>query len=339
MQRLAAQLPLPLGEGGGEGGFSLGEGGGEGRFSDPINHKDHVLVIDARNIYRKVTRKIYDFSPEQLQNLTAIVWLYRGQSDRFLALVQEYLTRTITEAATIAGQADAFREAYDALIAATAQFFKTLSKDSPLHDLIKERDDAAKACFQGLDRWTARIAKDWKKACEKKLAAQKKMLTELDALGEACRDLVKDIDLVCKLAARLVDAAEKDAGARDHDAWDGRVIGRLEKELEARRKDAVEQLKTTAYFHRQAHWLLSRFPDAKLVPVPGLCRVVTRPEIEAADWSLTPGRFVGVAPPEVDEDFDFEQTLRDIHVELADLNREAAELAMKIQANFEGLGI
>jgi type I restriction enzyme M protein len=48
---------------------------------------------------------------------------------------------------------------------------------------------------------------------------------------------------------------------------------------------------------------------------------------------------VGVAPAEVDEDFDFEQTLRDIHVELADLNREAVELAAKIAANFEGLGV
>jgi type I restriction enzyme M protein len=296
-------------------------------------------MIDARNIYRKVTRKIYDFSPEQLQNLTAIVWLYRGQSDRFLALVQEYLNRTITEAAAIAGQAGAFREAYGALTAATAPFLKTLPKDSPLRDLLKERDDAAKACFQGLDRWTARIAKDWRKPCEKKLAAQKKMVAELDVLAEACRDLAKDIDLVYKLATRLVDTAEKDAGAREHDAWDGRGIGRLEKELDARRKDAVEQLKTTAYFHRQAHWLLSRFPDAKLVPVPGLCRVVTRAEIQAADWSLTPGRFVGVAPPEVDEDFDFEQAMRDIHTELADLNQEAAALAEKIQKNFEGLGI
>jgi type I restriction enzyme M protein len=62
-------------------------------------------------------------------------------------------------------------------------------------------------------------------------------------------------------------------------------------------------------------------------------------EIEAADWSLTPGRYVGVAPPEEDEDFDFEQTLRDIHTELADLNREAVELAAKIQTNFEELGI
>jgi type I restriction enzyme M protein len=33
------------------------------------------------------------------------------------------------------------------------------------------------------------------------------------------------------------------------------------------------------------------------------------------------------------------QTLRDIHTELADLNREAGELAAKIQANFQELVI
>ena len=73
--------------------------------------------------------------------------------------------------------------------------------------------------------------------------------------------------------------------------------------------------------------------------VLGLVKLVDRKDIEAADWSLTPGRYVGVAPPEVDEDFDFEQTLRDIHVELADLNKEAATLAKTIQENFDGLGI
>jgi type I restriction enzyme M protein len=76
-----------------------------------------------------------------------------------------------------------------------------------------------------------------------------------------------------------------------------------------------------------------------MATVPGLCKVVSRAEIEAADWSLTPGRYVGVAPAEVDEDFDFEQTMRDIHVELADLNREAVELAGRIQENFEELGV
>ena len=67
----------------------------------PDDRRDQVLMIDARNIYRKVTRKIYDFTPEQLANLTAIVWLYRGQTDRFLALVQSHLDRTIAEAAAI----------------------------------------------------------------------------------------------------------------------------------------------------------------------------------------------------------------------------------------------
>ena len=40
-------------------------------------------MLDARNVYRKVTRKIYDFSPEQMQNLSAIVWLYRGHENAF----------------------------------------------------------------------------------------------------------------------------------------------------------------------------------------------------------------------------------------------------------------
>jgi type I restriction enzyme M protein len=98
-------------------------------------------------------------------------------------------------------------------------------------------------------------------------------------------------------------------------------------------------MKQAVYFYRQIHWLQERFPDAVMEAVPGLCKVVSRADIEAADWSLTPGRYVGVAPPEVDEDFDFEQTIKDIHLELADLNREAVELAARIQDNFEELGV
>jgi type I restriction enzyme M protein len=305
----------------------------------PENRRDQVLMIDARNIYRKVTRKIYDFTPEQLANLTAIVWLYRGQTDRFLALVQRHLDRTIAEAVAIEESAGAFSKAYTALVGAGVPFLDALPNEAPLRGIAEERSGAAHACFRSFKEWTARIAKEWTKPCAPKLAAQQKRLAELDALATACRDLVKDVDLVAKLAARFVDAAEKDGQARDHDDWDSRAIGRLEKDLDARRKEVVEQLKRTAYFERQAHWLLSRFPVAKFAAVPGLCRVVTRAEIETADWSLTPGRYVGVAPAEVDEDFDFEQTLRDIHVELADLNQEACELAAKIQASFEGLGI
>jgi len=62
-------------------------------------------------------------------------------------------------------------------------------------------------------------------------------------------------------------------------------------------------------------------------------------QIEANDGSLTHGRYVGVAPGEVDEDFDFEEALREIHVELEDLNAETVRLVAVIKRNFEELRI
>jgi len=122
------------------------------------------------------------------------------------------------------------------------------------------------------------------------------------------------------------------------EAYDRRAAGRNAKRLDEARKSAVEQLKHAAYFHRQITWLQDRFPDAVLAEIPGLVKRVDRKTIEAADWSLTPGRYVGVAPAEVDDDFDFEQTLRDIRVELADLNREAGALAERIEQSIAALG-
>jgi type I restriction enzyme M protein len=161
-----------------------------------------------------------------------------------------------------------------------------------------------------------------------------------DPLAAAERGLVKQIDLLYKLAARAAHLAQElatDEAASE--LFDRRATGKLIKQLDEERKAAVEQTQGRVYFHRQIAWLQDRFPQGRNADVPGLCKVVSRAEIAAADWSLTPGRYVGVAPAEVDEDFDFEQTLRDIHVELADLNREAVELAAKIQENFEELGV
>ena len=68
-------------------------------------------------------------------------------------------------------------------------------------------------------------------------------------------------------------------------------------------------------------------------------KLVARTEIEAHDWSLTPGRYVGVAPEAEDEDFDFEEAMRSIHIDLNGLNEEAAELAARIGRNFKELGV
>jgi type I restriction enzyme M protein len=157
--------------------------------------------------------------------------------------------------------------------------------------------------------------------------------------SEVSHDLVRDIDHVAKLFSRAVDLAERELGAKENGIWSARDVRAAEKALDDARGVATEQLKLVRYFYRHAHWLSERFPDAELRDVPGLVKLVSHDELEKHDWSLTPGRYVGIAPEKEDEDFDFEETMREIHVELADLNAEGAELAGKVAKNFEGLGI
>lgn len=52
--------------------------------------KDKVLFIDARNYYTVVDRTLNEWSEWQLKNLNAIVWLYRGEVDKYKALLQQY---------------------------------------------------------------------------------------------------------------------------------------------------------------------------------------------------------------------------------------------------------
>ena len=317
----------------------------------PAERRDQVLMLDARNIYRKVTRKIYDFSPEQLANLTAIVWLYRRERERFLALVRDYFARICREAAAGPAELEAFditRQALQVQFAAFADSVKDLKaiapeQKQPLANALAELADAAGAydddrmmLLRELTAFRTKI----EAALPETNAAQHAARQAFDPLAERIKGLVKQVDLLYKLAARAGQLAQElatnEEAAEFHDR---RAVNKLIKQLDEERKQAVEQLKHAAHFHRQIVWLQERFPAAEMRAVPGLCRVVSRADIEAADWSLTPGRYVGVAPPEVDEDFDFEQALRDIHVELADLNREAVELAGRIQENFEGLGV
>jgi len=329
---------------------------GEGESSGVKNTKNKILMLDARNIYRKVTRKIYDFSPEQMHNLTAIVWLYRDQKPRFLGLVKDYLTRVCTESAAIPAVLETFEATLKDLRGRFDQLTQEIKKISTpggsaasptvpvaLADAVAELAEAstlytgdAKKLLKGLAAYGQKYAK----AVPDKNDTQHVARKAFEPNAEAIRGLVKQVDLLYKLTARVADlcaeVAADDAIVTDYDR---RAAGRLVKKLDEERKAVVAQLKHAVYFHRQVAWLQDRFPKAELQAVPGLVKLVDRKEIEAADWSLTPGRYVGVAPQEVDEDFDFEQTLSDIHTELADLNKEAVGLAAKIQENFEELGI
>lgn len=60
--------------------------------------QDKVLFIDARNYYTVVDRTLNEWSPWQMKNLNAIVWLYRGETEKYIALLKEYRDYLRTEA-------------------------------------------------------------------------------------------------------------------------------------------------------------------------------------------------------------------------------------------------
>ena len=53
-------------------------------------NRDKVLFIDARNYYTVVDRTLNEWTEWQLRNLQAIVFLYRGESDKYLKLLADY---------------------------------------------------------------------------------------------------------------------------------------------------------------------------------------------------------------------------------------------------------
>ncbi len=320
----------------------------------PESHRDKVLMIDARNVYRKVTRKIFDFSPEQQQNLLAIVWLYRGQTDRYLELVSGYCRRTLNEGTGCFNTKDESGKAIRPLpdFAAVLKtltddiqpFIETLPEDAAHAEVQKELTEALPVFKTDVDGFQKALADQegaWKsqKATNGEL---KKAVDRLAPLAETSRNLVKQSDLLYKLASRLVEAIQQAPSPQPSPSGRGSnhtPLRKMLRDLDEVRQVAVEQLKQVRYFWKQARWLTERFPEARLRDVEGLVKLVDVKEIEANDWSLTPGRYVGVAPEEEDENFDFEETLREIHVELEDLNAEAVMLAATIKKNFEELGV
>jgi type I restriction enzyme M protein len=319
----------------------------------PEDRKDKVLMLDARSMGQlmKGSRKVYEFTQEQMRDMSAIVWLYRGQRDRFLALVKDYFGRLCAESTAVSEKIAAFDTALkapDPDFDAIAKAVKTVvgldaEKCKLVTETLAELRDAAKAYTAdrtGLLSDLAAFVKSTSKTPPATNDKQHVARKAFDPIAERVKGLIKQVDLLYKLASRITGTAAEIAANEDVAAvYDRREAGKRIKQLDEQRRAAVEQLKHAAYFHRHIVWLQDRFPDAAIQPVPGLVKVVTKKEIAEADWSLSPARYVGIAPQQVDADFDFEQAITDIHTELAALNKEAAGLAKTIQNSLEDLGL
>ncbi len=78
-------------------------------------------------------------------------------------------------------------------------------------------------------------------------------------------------------------------------------------------------------------WFKEHFPTGSYEDVEGLCKIVELEEVREQDYSLTPGRYVGVSI-EIDHDFDYKTRISEINDELAQLNEESNELINKIRS-------
>lgn len=78
--------------------------------------------------------------------------------------------------------------------------------------------------------------------------------------------------------------------------------------------------------------LRERFPKLAYADIAGLCKVVTRAEIEAERWSLNPGRYVGVDVCTADGS-DFDERIEALAEEFVALGTQADALEVQISEN------
>ena len=297
----------------------------------PKRRSDAVLMLDARKIYRKVTSKVNDFSPEQLQNIICIVNLYRGNTKKLEKTVKGYL-QTATDLAKATGEATTeLQKQLQKVHKAVSDFATKYAKENKEAEAFVEslRLDDYQDLFNKQTELINTIAKNH----------SNHLITEITVQTKALR---KPQDKLIKQLLDVIATAVKEYQLNKNKDW---------KELNL--KDQLDQLKAlqqqlsgnpdeeepgllheTEYFYKQAQWLTSRFPDGVYADVEGLCKVVNQQEIEAKDWSLSPGRYVGVDTA-TDDDVDYEERLAEIHIELGGLNEEAIVLANSIAENFK----
>ncbi len=271
-----------------------------------------VLMLDARNVHQKMTRTVYEFAPEQLQNLTAIVWLYRGETKRFKKLLAGYAAECASFRDTIAEHC----QPVDTELAKLRDRVGALKAD--------ETSTRMDATYQTLTLPLDAMAANLKGGKFADSESHSKLAGACRKLRQVVQETKRSLEGILKEVLKL-DPKKKDD-------WRA-VFGQMQTGLNSLQVSLTENETTTRHYL----WLRDRFPDDEYVDVEGLCKAVDLPEIEENDWSLTPGRYVGVAPEEDDPDFDFDTRMKEIHEELAVLNGEAAKLTKTIHANWNNM--
>ena len=201
--------------------------------------RDKVLFIDARNYYTVVDRTLNEWSEWQLKNLNAIVWLHRGEVEKYRELQNTYyewirfMPLPFEDMGVSAELSEKMRK------------LDSISGLSEVHVLtIQERD----ACRERNKAAIAAAARKEKKALERSAADDeeyfKYCLDILDAAmwltGKFGEGEYRDIPGLCK-AATLAEIEEK-----NYSLTPGAYVGVAEQE-----DDGVDFSQRMQEIHRE----------------------------------------------------------------------------------------
>ena len=162
--------------------------------------QDKVLFIDARNYYTVVDRTLNEWNEWQLKNLNAIVWLYRGETDKYEYLLVEYRNALLAYADTTEDKQ------LEKILRKSAKIAKIFAELKEHREMLRAQ---AKTAVESADKkskkktqeeWDARLAE-----LDEIIGVAK----EADWLYEKFGDgKYKDILGLCKIASRA-EIAEK----------------------------------------------------------------------------------------------------------------------------------
>ncbi|MFZ2451615.1 MAG: class I SAM-dependent DNA methyltransferase [Methylovulum miyakonense] len=268
---------------------------------------DKILMIDARNTFRKVNTTINDYSPGQLLIFTAIMNAYRGDAEAINTAVQQLQAQAIEQAENLLEAVNALRQ----------QCAGSLFNNTVLDFKAAQLELAQCLILANTADYTA---------CHKLLQSFENPMPKLAGLLETYKSQVD-------AAKKALD--KKDSAGKKQLDEQGKLLRELTAALTAYQNQYCKsQVGEPLHDYKQAlkdwHYLLDIFPDGQYQDIEGLCKIVDLADVAENDYSLTPGRYVGYNI-QVDEEFDYKEKMTEILSELSMLNEKAIEYMKIIQ--------
>jgi len=289
-------------------------------FFDKAKQDDRILFIDTRNIFTQIDRSHREFSEEQIQDIAIISRLHKGRREEFVQLIDRYFAQGMEKLAENKTRVEPISQQL-------LEVLEGASAKQSVADLVKQWSALPRLQKQ-YEGYLEKHAKE--NSVTKKNQGQHTLRAALDPFFTDLHEGLKTLDRTVRHHEKQQAEQARGEGKRNTD--------RKTKALKTALDALHVEVKTAENYYKHIHWLQECFPKAEYEDVTGLCKLATPAEVKEQDYSLNPGRYVGIV---IEEDGKAEEefiaSLLDINDELVTLNAKARSLEIIISENTKKL--